>query len=76
MMLESLLDEIPGLGEARRKSLLDVFGSVTALRKATLVELAAVPGIGEKIAEIIISHLQNTQRSENIDMETGEILDA
>jgi excinuclease ABC subunit C len=76
MMLESLLDEIPGLGEVRRKSLLDVFGSVTALRKATLVELAAVPGIGEKMAEIIISHLQNTQRSENIDMETGEILDA
>ncbi len=76
MMLESLLDEIPGLGEVRRKSLLDVFGSVTALRKANLAELAAVPGIGEKMAAIIISHLQNTQRSENIDMETGEILDA
>jgi len=76
MMLESLLDEIPGLGEVRRKSLLDVFGSVTALRKANVIELAAVPGIGEKMAEIIISFLQNTQRSENIDMESGEILDA
>jgi excinuclease ABC subunit C len=76
MMLESLLDEIPGLGEVRRKSLLDVFGSVTALRKANVVELAAVPGIGEKMAEIIISHLQSNQRTENIDMETGEILDA
>ena len=76
MMLESLLDEIPGLGEVRRKSLLDVFGSVTALRKANVVELAAVPGIGEKMAEIIISHLQSIQRSESIDMETGEILDA
>ena len=76
MMLESLLDEIPGLGEVRRKSLLDVFGSVTALRKANVFELAAVPGIGEKMAEMIISHLQISQRSENIDMETGEILDA
>ena len=76
MMLESLLDEIPGLGEVRRKSLLEVFGSVTALRKANVIELAAVPGIGEKMAEIIISFLQNTQRSENIDMESGEILDA
>jgi excinuclease ABC subunit C len=76
MMLESLLDEIPGLGEVRRKSLLDVFGSVTALRKANVFELAAVPGIGEKMAEMIISHPQISQRSENIDMETGEILDA
>ena len=76
MMLESLLDEIPGLGEVRRKALLDVFGSVTALRKAELIQLAAVPGIGEKMAETIIAALASAQKNEVIDMETGEILDA
>lgn len=76
MMLESLLDEIPGLGEVRRKALLEVFGSVTALKKAELAQLAAVPGIGEKMAEIIFSTLSNAENSEYVDTETGEILDA
>ena len=49
VMLESLLDEIPLLGEVRRKALLDRFGSVGAIRKATLAQIAEVPGIGEKI---------------------------
>jgi len=76
MMLESLLDEISGLGEVRRKSLLEVFGSVTALRKASISELAAVPGIGEKMAELIVQTLTNKNSADVIDMETGEILDA
>jgi excinuclease ABC subunit C len=76
MMLESLLDEIPGLGEVRRKALLEVFGSVTAIRKADLPQLAAVPGIGEKMAEIIVTTLSSTEKSEYLDTETGEILDA
>jgi excinuclease ABC subunit C len=76
MMLESLLDEIPGLGEVRRKALLEVFGSVTALKKAELGQLAAVPGIGEKMAEIIFSTLSNAEKTEYVDTETGEILDA
>lgn len=76
MMLESLLDEIPGLGEVRRKALLEVFGSVTAIRKADLPQLAAVPGIGEKMAETIVTTLSNTEKSEFLDTETGEILDA
>ena len=76
MMLESLLDEIPGLGEVRRKALLEVFGSVTAIRKADLSQLAAVPGIGEKMAEIIVTTLSNTEKFESVDTETGEILDA
>jgi excinuclease ABC subunit C len=76
MMLESLLDEIPGLGEVRRKALLEVFGSVTALKKAELGQLAAVPGIGEKMAEIIFSTISSAEKSEHVDTETGEILDA
>jgi excinuclease ABC subunit C len=74
VMLESLLDEIPQLGETRRAALLDRFGSVTAMRKASAEELAATPGIGATIASIIFNHLQNLAQS-GVDMATGEILD-
>ena len=72
VMLESLLDEIPQLGQSRRSALLDKFGSVTAIRAADVSELASTPGIGEKIAAIIFAHLA-TISAERIDMQTGEI---
>ena len=74
VMLESLLDDIPKLGESRRAALLEHFGSVTAIRKATVLELSAIPGIGPNIAESIHTHLniENAQ-GESINMETGEI---
>ena len=73
VMLESLLDEIPQLGESRRTALLDRFGSVSAIRKATLAELETTPGIGSTIAGIIHSHLERL-KAPGVDMETGEIL--
>jgi len=74
VMLESLLDEIPLLGEVRRKALLNRFGSVSAIKKATISEIAAIPGIGEKIASIIASSLLATSpQSSSIDLGTGEI---
>jgi excinuclease ABC subunit C len=76
VMLESLLDEVPGLGEIRRKSLLTYFGSVTALKAATVDELASVPGIGGKMAQTIVQQIKNQNLPLNIDMQTGEILDA
>jgi len=79
VMLESLLDEIPQLGESRRAALLDRFGSVTAMRKASAEELASTPGIGATIATIIFTHLQSLSQSgveiAGVDMATGEILD-
>ena len=72
VMLESLLDEIPQLGEVRRLALLERFGSVSALKKVDQSELAKVPGIGEKLAALIVSHLSTTE-SMNIDTESGEI---
>jgi excinuclease ABC subunit C len=57
---ESLLDDIPGIGENRKKSLLRAFGSVRALRKAEAEEIAArVPGIGHAFAETIVDYLKN-----------------
>ena len=76
VMLESLLDEVVGLGEIRRKSLLTHFGSVTALKAATVEELAVVPGIGKKMAKTIIDQINSQDLPLNIDMQTGEILDA
>ena len=74
IMLESILDEIPQLGSARRASLLEHFGSVAAIRKASVEEIAATPGIGGKIASLIESHLESIS-SQKVNAETGEISD-
>jgi len=76
VMLESLLDEIPGLGSARRTALLDRFGSVSAIRKAPISELATTPGIGDKLAETIAQSLAQIGKSEAVNMTTGEITGA
>ena len=73
-MLESLLDDIPMLGSARIAALLEVFGSVAAIKKASLSEIAQVPGIGERIAGIIRDELDRSTPYEGVDTETGEIL--
>ena len=78
VMLESVLDEIEQLGHIRRAALLDRFGSVGAIRKASVAEIAATPGIGEKIASIVWNHLSHMGESAvigGVDMQTGEILD-
>jgi len=75
LMLESLLDEIPSLGEVRIKALIDYFGSVAALRKASVDEIGSVPGIGEKTATIIKSFLEESSASSFIDTQTGEIIE-
>ena len=76
VMLESLLDEIPGLGSARRTALLERFGSVTAIRKAAVSELATTPGIGDKLAETIAQSLAQIGKGEAVNMTTGEITGA
>ncbi|MCU1617688.1 MAG: uvrC [Frankiales bacterium] len=52
-MLVSLLDDVPGLGDTRRKALMKQFGSLKRLRAATVEELMAVPGIGRRTAEAV-----------------------
>ena len=52
-MVESVLDDVPGLGEVRRKTLLRHFGSLRKLRLATVEEIAMVPGIGPSTATAI-----------------------
>jgi excinuclease ABC subunit C len=74
-MVESLLDDIPGLGEVRRKSLLKRFGSLKRLRAATVEEIAEVPGIGTRTAEAIVAALaeQKGRAAVSVNTATGEI---
>lgn len=72
IMLESVLDEIPQLGQVRRNALLERFGSVAAIRKAGREEIAATPGIGSKIAEVIANYLDHIGM-QKVDVQTGEI---
>ena len=57
--LKSALDDIPGVGPARRRALLSAFGSVKAIRGATASQIGAVPGIGPELARAVADHLRN-----------------
>lgn len=74
-MVESLLDDVAGLGEVRRKALLSHFGSLKKLRTATVEEIAAVPGFGPKTAQAIKIQLDRQPRREAVNTATGEILE-
>ena len=54
---ESILDECPGVSQTRKANLLKAFGSVARLRKASVEEIAKVPGIGRSLAEGIADFL-------------------
>lgn len=81
-MLESTLEDIPGLGQARARSLITHFGSVTKLRGASEEQIAQLPGIGSKLAKTIAEYLGDTgmagkvPAASGIDMASGEILDS
>lgn len=55
---ESILDEFPGIGQARKSALLKKFGSVQRLRMATVEQLAEVPGFGGKAAQELKTFLE------------------
>lgn len=56
-MAESVLDDCPGVSERRKQALLKTFGSVARLRKSSVEEVAAVPGISPNLAEDILRFL-------------------
>jgi excinuclease ABC subunit C len=59
--LNSILDDIADIGEARRKILLKHFGSALQVKKASLEELQETPGIGKELAGKIYNALRNTE---------------
>ncbi|MGM0414554.1 MAG: helix-hairpin-helix domain-containing protein, partial [Bacillota bacterium] len=57
-LTHSMLDQIPGVGPSRRKSLLEYFGSLGAIRSASKDKLTEAPGISDATAEKIYNYLQ------------------
>ena len=57
--VRSLLDEIPGVGPARKRALLRKFGSVRGMREAGVADLAAVSGVGPALAKKIKEALES-----------------
>ena len=55
--IRSILEEVPGIGPARRKALLKRFGSLEGVRGASLDELLSVPGMTRKAAEELKEYL-------------------
>jgi excinuclease ABC subunit C len=55
--LESFLEEIPGLGPARRRELLKSFGGLQGVRQASVEDLAKVRGISRPLAEKIFEKM-------------------
>jgi excinuclease ABC subunit C len=56
--MASVLEKVPGVGPTRRRWLLTHFGSIEAIRQASLEELSAAPGITVEIAQKIKEHLE------------------
>ena len=75
-MVESLLDDVPGLGEVRRKTLLKHFGSLKKLREAEVADIAQVPGIGPTTAAAIkdaVAATTGARQTVSVNTATGEI---
>jgi excinuclease ABC subunit C len=81
-MVESMLDDVPGLGEVRRKTLLKHFGSLKKLREAEVDQIALVPGIGPRTATAIkdaVAQADATRKTSakapTVNTATGEIIE-
>jgi excinuclease ABC subunit C len=75
-MVESLLDDVPGLGEVRRKTLVKHFGSLKKLRMAEIDQIAQVPGIGPRTAVAIkdaVDRAAGHTGRQTVNTATGEI---
>lgn len=59
-VLQTILDEVPGIGPSRKKALLQHFGSIEAMMKASVDELAKVPHMTKKAAEALWRFLHGT----------------
>ena len=67
---DSILDEIPCIGEVRKQALLKAFGSVARLRRATPRQIAAkTEGIGLETAEQIADYLEKHPATGNFDIQ-------
>ena len=59
-IIKNPLDEIDGIGPTRKRALLQHFGSAKAVSRASLADLAAIPGISETIARLVYDHFNRS----------------
>ena len=59
----SRLDAIPGVGEKRRRAILNHFKTVESLKAASIADIAQVPGLPETVAEAVFRHLHDEQNA-------------
>lgn len=69
--IRSALDEVKGVGPAKRKALLRRFGSVEAIARASEEDVAAVPGIKAKLAKAILEHLAKRNAASGTGLASG-----
>jgi excinuclease ABC subunit C len=62
--LASPLDDVPGVGPARKKALLKRFGSLARLARASEEEIAATPGVGPEVARAVHARLTGATETE------------
>ncbi|MFU0824113.1 excinuclease ABC subunit UvrC [Clostridium sp.] len=60
-VLHSILEDIPNIGDKRRKALLQKFGSIDNIKKATYEELLETESINEKAAQSIIDYFSKSK---------------
>ena len=59
--MKSVLDDIPGVGPARRKALMRHFKSIDEIKAATVEEMAAIPELNVKAAEEIYNFFRRKE---------------
>ncbi|HET9018222.1 MAG TPA: helix-hairpin-helix domain-containing protein, partial [Acetobacteraceae bacterium] len=59
----SELDEVPGIGAARKRALLNHFGSARGVKQAGLADLEAAPGISRAMARHVYDHFHPGTRA-------------
>ena len=65
-MLRSTLTSIPGIGPSTRKALLKYFGSVDAIKAASIKEISAIPGFGRRRAQKLKESLLKAGQTDNV----------
>lgn len=64
--VRSILDEIPGIGETRRKALMRSFQSLDDVREASVEELCQVPGMNRAVAESVYRFFRRKEKEDTV----------
>ncbi|HET6983342.1 MAG TPA: excinuclease ABC subunit UvrC, partial [Myxococcaceae bacterium] len=70
---KSVLEDIPGVGEGRKKALLRAFGSLKRIREASIEDLAGEAGLGTTLAERIHAHLHASDAELQREVAEGQV---